>query len=297
MTRIATPPVQGEAIRLPDGRRLGYAQYGDPDGLPVFYFHGTPGSRLERPPDPAMKASSGMRLLVAERPGYGLSDFHPRRSLLDWPDDVTALAEALELERFAVLGVSGGGPHAAACAYRIPERLTGVALVSSLAPVRRPGGMAGLPLVMRLAFTVGRIVPGLLRPLIWCFSHPGRNPRSFVRQGARRLGPSDRAVLARPEVESLLAQDFAEAARQGVRGYAQDVKLFSRPWGFPLEGIGVPVYLWHGGDDRLTPPHMGRYLAGTIPGAQATFLEGEGHFLVLDHLEEIASSLVAASRP
>src|SRR3954465_14232198 len=122
-------------IRLRDGRRLGYAEWGGLGGPPVLYFHGWPGSRLEgRLADEAARGE-GVRLIALDRPGMGLSDYQPRRRLVDWPDDVLQLATALGLERFAVLGISGGGPYAAVCAWKLPEQLTRAEIVSSLAPL------------------------------------------------------------------------------------------------------------------------------------------------------------------
>jgi pimeloyl-ACP methyl ester carboxylesterase len=122
-----------KCITFRDGRTLAYAEYGDPDGKLVFYFHGTPGSRLEHHSDDAIARERGARIITADRPGYGHSDFQPHRTFLDWPDDVVQLADALEIERFAVCGWSGGTPHAAACAYKIPDRLTNVCLFSGTA--------------------------------------------------------------------------------------------------------------------------------------------------------------------
>ncbi|MBU1879209.1 MAG: alpha/beta hydrolase, partial [Chloroflexi bacterium] len=125
-------PVPDDCILLPDGRRLSYAEYGDPAGAPVFLFRGTPSSRLACHPDDTIATDLGARVIVTERPGFGRSDFQPGRTLLDWPADVVALADALGLDRFAIVGTSGGGPHAAACAYRIPQRLTLAAIVSGV---------------------------------------------------------------------------------------------------------------------------------------------------------------------
>src|SRR4051794_20731127 len=121
-------------LRLSDGRRLAYCEYGSPAGKPVLYFHGWPGSRLEaKLADPVAKKFNA-KIIAIDRPGFGMSDFKPNRTLLDWPLDVCELADALGLDRFAVVGVSGGGPYALACARRIPERLTSVAVICGVGP-------------------------------------------------------------------------------------------------------------------------------------------------------------------
>lgn len=289
---VLPAPLEGQ-ITLPDGRLLSYAEYGNPAGRPVFYFHGTPGSRLERAPLPAGSRPGPVRLIVPDRPGYGRSSFSRRRRLLDWPGDVENLADALGLSQFAVVGVSGGGPHAAVCAYALPHRLTGVALVSSLAPTDRPGGLDGLGKWTRAAFRFGRYLPWLLSPLIARLADPRKSAASFETGPWPNLCPSDQEILARPNVGRMLAQSFRESARQGVRAYAQDVAVFAHSWGFDLADIVPMVYLWHGDSDAILPPHMGYYLAANIPRALFTEVRGGGHFMVIDLLEQVFVALAS----
>ena len=128
-----------QSIQLRNGRRLAYALYGKPDGTPVFHFHGHPGSRLEGKLADRAARRLGVRLIVADRPGMGFSDYQPQRRLLDWPDTLVELADVLGIERFAVQGTSGGGPYALACAFRIPERLTACGVIAGLAARGRRG--------------------------------------------------------------------------------------------------------------------------------------------------------------
>jgi pimeloyl-ACP methyl ester carboxylesterase len=122
--------VGSESVELNDGRRIGYAVYGATDGRPVMFFSGTPGSRLDARVGGAGAVADqrGVRLVVVERPGYGLSDRKPGRRVVDWPDDVRQVADRLGLERFSAYGYSGGGPHALACAARLGDRVTAVAV-------------------------------------------------------------------------------------------------------------------------------------------------------------------------
>jgi pimeloyl-ACP methyl ester carboxylesterase len=165
-------------IRLPDGRALGYAEHGDPQGKPVIFFTGAPSSRFLHPPTEPTEAL-GARLIVLERPGFGLSDFQPRRTLLDWPDDVAAAVDALGIERFAVAGISAGAPYAAACAYKIPRRLTRVAIISGVGPMDTPEAIEEMPRVRQLGTRVARTAPWLLTPILWLVSNPHRNPERF----------------------------------------------------------------------------------------------------------------------
>ncbi len=160
-----------DTLQLNDGRSLGYAEFGDPGGKPVFFFHGTPGSRLFRPPDEITR-KIGVRLITADRPGYGLSTFQPGRRILDWPADIAQLASHLGIHKFAVSGHSGGGPYVAACAYAIPERLTVAAVLSGAGPADSPGARRGMTSMNKFGVTVGPFLPWpLWHLLVWVLYH------------------------------------------------------------------------------------------------------------------------------
>lgn len=280
-------------LRLPDGRLLGYAEYGDPAGAPLFFFHGTPGSRLAGRAGAEAAAQGGVRLVAPDRPGFGLSDFQPGRRLVDWPGDVVALADALDIDRFAVAGVSGGGPCAAACAWKIPERLTAVGLISGVGPVEEPAATEGMSRNNRLIFGLGRRAPWLLRPPMAAMGWLARrSPQRMLDQMLSDVPEADRRIVERDDVRAIFADDLPEAFRQGARGAAYEFALYTRPWGVPLEQIGIAVHLWQGEADVNVPPSMGRYLAATIPDCRARFIPGAGHFWLFDHLEEIFATLV-----
>lgn len=281
-----------QTIRLPSGRLLGYAEYGDPLGRPVFYFHGTPGSRLLHP-DEEVTRGLGARLILLERPGFGLSEFQPGRTLLDWPDDVTGAAGKLGFDRFAVVGISGGGPYAAACASKIPDRLTAAAMVSSGGPIDMPGAAAGMPWVRRIGAMIGHKAPWLLRPLIWLFQNPHRNPSRFFERYTAHNPEPDRHLLNQPEFRKMLEASYAEATRQGIRGFAWEVRIFTQPWDFRLEDIRMTVDLWHGNRDTSTPLPMAQRMADTLPSCRARFLAGEGHFLLFKRWSEILAPLIS----
>jgi pimeloyl-ACP methyl ester carboxylesterase len=281
----------GEQIRLQDGRSLGYAEYGDPGGKPVFFFQGTPSSRLLHP-DESITAALGARLIMLDRPGFGLSSFQPGRRLLDWPNDVVDVAGQLGFERFAVVGISGGGPYVAACARRIPERLVAAAMVSSMAPVDVPGSTKGMPPIRRAGAYIGRHTPRLVRPLVWLTSNPRRDPDRFFKRNTAHNPLADQELLARPEFRDMLMASYAEATRAGIQGYAWEVRIIARPWGFRLKDIPIEVHLWHGEEDTSTPLAMARYMAGAIPRCRARFLPGEGHFLLFTHWGEILTTLL-----
>jgi pimeloyl-ACP methyl ester carboxylesterase len=191
---------------LPDGRRLAYAEYGAPAGTPVFFFQGTPSSRLMHP-DEDVTRDLGVRLIMADRPGFGLSDPKPGRTLLDWPDDVVALADALGIDRFGAVGVSGGGPYTAACAYRIPHRLTAAAIVGGSGPVDMPGTLAGSARERHIGYVVARHAPWLLRLVIAAGAQPAAQPlpvSGAVR--SRRRGSRSRHHGAAGDARDVRAQ-------------------------------------------------------------------------------------------
>ena len=285
-------------IRLRDGRALGYAEFGDPGGRPIFDFHGNPSSRLgSRLIDEAAR-QAGARLIGVDRPGIGLSDHKPDRRLLDWPDDVAQLADALGIDRFPVMGGSGGGPSALACAYGLPDRLTAVAVLFGPRPLDAWGATAGWSPAMRVQAFLGRhgplaVIDLIMKALSLAMQS---NAEKAMADMIRDLPAADREVMSRPGVTQLGIDAIRDAFRTGSRGPALDYALSMRPWGFRVQDIRVPVYLWHGEADTTVPPAMGRYLAGAIPNCRARFIPNEGHYSLLpNHAGEIITTLLAAA--
>jgi pimeloyl-ACP methyl ester carboxylesterase len=284
-----------QMIRLRDGRTLAFAEWGDPAGRPVVMFHGTPGTRLTRPSDETPLHTRGVRLLTMDRPGYGLSDPHPGRRLLDWPADVAALADALGLEHFPIVGVSGGGPHALACAAALPTRVAAVALVGGPAPMDQPGVQTDMLRINRLAVRLADRLPA------WTAAWPTRlgsrvmhrYPLLTMRVIAAPAAAPDRAALTSPLGVAESIQTIEEAFRRGTRGLIDDISVLSHPWGFAPADIRVPVYLWQGMLDRNVPVGSGRYLADSIPTCRrSVFCSTEGHELLHTHWPEILDALM-----
>ena len=279
-------------IRLRDGRWLGFAEYGDPRGVPLFAFHGTPGSRLMAEAAHGPARACGVRLIAPDRPGFGLSSGRVARQIGDWPQDLAELADALEIPRFGVVGVSGGGPYALACAWRLPERLSVVASVSGIAPIADAGRLPGLDRQHHAVLAVGRRAPWVgsalmaLAGLAW-----RRYPDGMYRRLQAWAPRADHAVLARPEVASSMIAGVREAFRQGSRGAADELRLFIRPWGFPLEQIALPVHVWHGARDTLVPCVAAQRLADSIPDRRVEIVPDGGHYLVYDMLDRLLAML------
>jgi pimeloyl-ACP methyl ester carboxylesterase len=282
-----------QTLTLPNGRKLSYAEYGDPLGQPGFYFHGHPGSRLEAELAHKPALERGLRIIAIDRPGYGRSDFQPNRRILDWPGDVAAAADALGIDTFAVLGASGGGPYALACGFALARRVTRVGVVSGVGPYNLPHATDGMRWQNRLGFQLGARWPWLASLIMRSMSRQvRRSPERTVDAVAAAMSGADAEAVQRPDVRTLLAADLKEAFRQGHRGPALDVVLLGRPWGFALEAIGVPVLLWQGEADVLVPPGMARLMAQRIPNCRAQFFPGEGHLLVLQHMAQILDEFI-----
>jgi pimeloyl-ACP methyl ester carboxylesterase len=284
-----------QRIRLGDGRVLGFAEYGRPDGAPVFYLHGWPSSRLEPYAMRAQCSELGVRLIAPDRPGLGISDFHPGRSISDFAHDVSSLADHLKLNCFAVLGVSGGGPYAAACAAMLSSRVTNALLVCSVGPADSPDATKGMVAVNRWLLATARRFPrvaqcvaGLCLRAIW-----RKGNQAIPKQIELRLPPSDRKALESDGLRRALTDASIEALRNGVRGAAADGLLYGKNWGFSLADIRVPVFLWHGEADVIVPPTMGHFLAENIPGCRASFYPEDGHFsLPYNRLRDILTAAI-----
>lgn len=268
-------------IVLLDGRRLAYAQFGQPRGRPVFYFHGFPGSRLEAASADHAALQAGVRLIAVDRPGYGASDPHPRRRLVDWPETIAQLAERLALADFAVAGYSGGAPFALACGARLGRRVSAVAVLCGLGPPETQIDVPGMMWHNRMGLAIARKTPFLVRPLLTLGGRLLSRAAPLAIANLRRHSPAcDRLALDDPTFRANLERSFREAFRQGGRGAIADGEIYGRGWGFEAGEIVAPIRLWHGAEDRVLPPAMARRLAAWMPGCRAELLAGEGHFSI-----------------
>jgi pimeloyl-ACP methyl ester carboxylesterase len=285
-----------DMVTLPDGRQVAYLDGGDPAGYPVLGLHGTPGCRLNRLPDDAVYARTGVRYVTTDRAGYGQSSRHRGRSVADEAADVRAVADALGLDRFSVVGGSGGGPHALACAALLGDRVDRVACQSGLAPIG-DGGMgrdewlAGMSDEIALELAWANAGEAVLEAEMR--SAQAQMEQRLISDPASLLGvgmsDGDRQVLARPEVIAAFTRIVAEQAAHGVGGSIDDTLAFHRPWSFDLSAITVPVLLTYGLQDVSCPPGHGRWLARHLPTALVIEDETGGH-LPQDIEAEVATT-------
>jgi pimeloyl-ACP methyl ester carboxylesterase len=299
-TKISDMEHTQQTFQLPDGRTLGYAEYGDPHGKPLFYFHGWPSSRVEFAGlnGDEIARQLHLRVVAPDRPGFGLSTYQPHHKFIDWPQDVSQLAEHLGFERFAVLGYSASSPYTLACAYALADRLTAVGVISGVAqPFSSPGATTGMPTIM--LWTTARIHPRLT----WLLFNMMRKtlataPRDQLPASAKQamMAETDFAYLkAHPQVFAANMAGGAEALRQGGLGPAEAAALYWKPWGFRLEDIRTKVHIWHGEEDLNAPfAAHGKVFAEKLPNAGAKFYAGEGHIsLIHKYLKIMMETLVA----
>ena len=236
-------------------------------------------------------------IIAIDRPGVGRSDFQPARAILDWPIDVIELADALELERFAIAGISGGGPYALACALKIPTRISLVAVISGVGPPQAfDPAVQVSPLHRRLLYLC-RIAPWSIGALFGITAWELRHHSDWcLSRISKSLCEPDRLALSRYEVKSMVVASVQESIRNGTRGPIWEGKLYTRPWGFELQDISKLIYLWHGERDLMVPLSVGSFQAKNLPNCIAKFYPDEGHFsLITNHMREFFDVLTASS--
>ncbi|MFF5767655.1 alpha/beta fold hydrolase [Streptomyces tanashiensis] len=276
----------GHPVRTDDGRLLVAEEWGDPSGTPVVLFHGTPGTRLGTLLPGLASQHPGFRFLAYDRPGYGESQRAPGRRVADAARDTAAVADAFGIERFAVVGRSGGGPHALACAALLPERVRAATVLVGLAPPDATGldWQAGMtPFNVReyglaRARLDGRDPDGLEQDLAARAAVLRRDPVRLLDDLRAELSPHDLPVVEDPRVRTVLLRTYQEALRVSHHGWLDDCLAFVSPWGLDLTSITAPVLLWHGLDDAFSPVAHTRWLAGRIPGAEPVVVPDAGHF-------------------
>jgi pimeloyl-ACP methyl ester carboxylesterase len=280
------PPVQ--TIRVESGRSVGYYEYGDPAGTPLFVLHGVPacGAGFAWADEPARER--GLRVIAPDRPGIGLSDPLPRRAVVEYTAELLAVADAFGFDRFGVLGYSGGGPYACALAHGASERLTAVGVAAGMGQVGVWAQTNDFETTDARFLDMSRERPLLARTILRAVSGMAKlSPKQSVATFAKELSPSDREVLdgfGEPRAAMAL---FTHAFLRGARGVFDDYSTLSGPWGFDVEEIAVPLPVWQGDADTMVPIAHAHALVERVPNASLTVFPGEGHLAPVTHVAEI----------
>jgi pimeloyl-ACP methyl ester carboxylesterase len=289
--------VRDDILALPDGRELAYTVIGvpggtgTPDGPVVCYQHGAPGGRRELLGLDDAFSTAGICVVTPDRPGYGGSTPHAGRTTAGWADDVAALADHLGAERFAVIGLSSGGPYAVACAALLGERLVGAVVAAGNTDMSWPAARDGY-LDSELAIMALDDPDDAVARCVELYGHDGAG---FF-DGEMDLGPTDNAWLAIASNSTALFAAMDEAFRQGVVGYAHDIWVQGRAWTFDPSTITCPVIVAHGEDDRLVPVAHSHHTASLIPGAEMRSITGVGHLSLVDEFPTLAGEIVRRDR-
>lgn len=275
-------------VKRDDGRVLGFAEFGDPDGLVVLGFHGVPGTRLMFRPTAAAAKRLGMRVIAPDRPGYGLSEPQPGRQLADWLDDVATLVKHLNIDEFSLVGISGGGPFATLTAAHFGDRVKALGLVSPMGPVAEVYNSIEMSKLQQRFFLQ---LPNREKLVKWGTSGAHAvfrlAPEMSYDLAVRTLPPADREILQQPNIKAHVIEDVHESLTFDGAGARSDLVIFSQPWGVDYSCITARSILWQGLDDTIVPIGAAVALAKMIPGCRLVELEGEGHFWGLKSVDEI----------
>lgn len=282
-----------QTIELNGGRILGFAEYGDLKGKPIFHFNGSGGSRLERPADLSMLTEIGIRYISTDRPGHGISTPQHDRELLDWPDDVAKIADHLGIDKFHVLGWSAGGAHALVCAFRMPERVISGAIVSGLAPPDRPNPFEGYEGFMKLMMILGRKFPKLVYAFRSIAAKQINKPGSQVGDKfVKSLPEVDQKPFENSEIKEMLIADIKEGYKQGGRGPARDDIIINFPWKFDIREIQTRFDIWQGDLDKNVPVNQGKYQSELMPNNRFHLVKNSGHMFLLNEWKHVLSELI-----
>jgi pimeloyl-ACP methyl ester carboxylesterase len=275
-------------LTLSSGKQVSFDEYGDLHGKPVFLLHGWPGSRLQGERLQKLCKVMGIRLICPDRPGFGHSEFDSNRALLGYAKNVEEIANNLDIKRFSIMGVSGGGPYAAACAYTLEKRLHKVGIIVGLAPTSISGVLQGMAPINKATWYLYHYVPGLIYASSFLqYIRKWILPKST----SGSLASSADKKLVDEKLGLLIARNRAEAFRQGILGAAHDLKLYTHDWGFDVSQINVPVFLYYGALDKNVSVKMGEYYHEHIRGSVLKVYPDAGHLVLDMYAKEILSDL------
>lgn len=291
---IDRPKLEGN-IAVGEDRQIGFAEFGNPQGRAVFWLHGTPGARRQIPTEArSFAARKNIRLIGIDRPGIGSSTPHQYENVLGFTDDLRTIADTLGINRFAVIGLSGGGPYTLATAAAMPDRVVMAAVLGGVAPLIGEDGISSglmelakiVRPIIEVADTPIRWVAGSLIKLIGPFGSPALDLYA-------RISPDgDRNLLSRPEFKAMFLDDLLNGSRKQLAAPFADIVVFARDWGFRLEDIKVPVRWWHGDADHIVPYAHGQHAVARIADAEMYTLPGESHLAGLGVPEDILTKIL-----
>ncbi|HMS76406.1 alpha/beta hydrolase [Gordonia sp. (in: high G+C Gram-positive bacteria)] len=295
MMEVERPKIEG-SIKVGDDRRMGFAEWGEPGGRTFFWLHGTPGARRQIPLQArAYAAEKGFRLLGLDRPGVGASTAYRYKSVSEFPNDLITVADALDIDEFAVIGLSGGGPYTLATASAFPDRVVAAGILGGVAPTVGPErigggamelGVRAAPLVRVAGAPIGQVLSSILS-----VAKPFGGPA--VKLYGLTTTKADREALNRPEFSAMFLDDLIFGGRRQMTAPFSDILAFASDWGFQVSDIKVPVRWWHGDDDHIIPFSHGEHMVSLLPDAKLYPLPGDSHLSTLHQATDIIDELNA----
>ena len=277
-------------IQLSDGKRMCYAEYGKPDGIPVLLFHGNPGVRLSWGLYPDFPYLDNIRIIAPDRPGYGKTDY--KKNALDkWPDDILELTEHLNIKKFHLFAPSGGGPYALACAWKIPERLLSVGLFGNVGPFHEDS-VTGVNKPVKLLWKVANPLFGLIKLQNRIMANMARkNPSKLAELlSDLELSENDKKITEKPEIQKIFSAVFPESYLQNGIGSAYDVTL-PKNWNIPLNEIRTKITIWQAEDDCLVGK-MAEYTSKQLPNSDLIKIPKVGHFWIMENMKTVLNKLI-----
>ena len=294
MKNVARPALEG-TVAVRDGRRLSFAEYGNPRGAAIVWMHGTPGARRQIPLEArAYALANDLRIIGIDRPGIGSSTPHLYPNVGGWTGDLELLLDALAIDTCRLIGLSGGGPYALAAGANLPQRVHGVGVLGGVAPTAGPdaaeGGIIQLavhaaPLLQVARVPLGIALTGVTR-LVKPLAGTGLDLYAAVQP------PGDKNLLSRPEFKAMFLDDLLHGSRFQTSAPISDLVLFTREWGFSLADVSVPVRWWHGDEDHIVPFRHGQHVVDRLPDATIKTIDGESHLGGLGIAEEVITTLM-----
>ena len=291
---IARPKLEGN-IAVGDDRQIGFAEFGDPQGRAIFWLHGTPGARRQIPMDARVYAEQRqIRLIGIDRPGIGSSTPYQYDTVFAFAEDLRTIADTLGVDKFEVIGLSGGGPYALACAAAMPDRVVAAGVLGGVAPVRGAdaigGGVSTLVTVAAQVIEVAGAPIRLAASGLIRLIRPVAEPALYA---YARISPeADRRLLVRPEFKAMFLDDLLNGSRKQLAAPFADIVVFARDWGFRLDEVKVPVRWWHGDRDHIVPFEHGQHVVSRLPDAELSHVPGESHLAGLGRAEEIMDTMI-----
>ena len=277
MIEIDKPNNHEDMIKLNNGRTIGLAEYGAIHGKPVFYFHGFPGSRIEIAHYDEAAKFMGLRIISLDRPGMGLSSFDTQRTILSWVDDVVTVADKLNINKFSVLGHSGGAPFVVACAYKIPDRINSAVIVSGMAPLEELTTKKGSTVSQNLVANLIKFFPSITNLMMHMTKKMIANPEKLNKQLVKQLPDVDKVILQDNKIQKEIINSLQESFKNGTSGPAQEMRLLFNAWGFNLRKVETPLVIWHGNKDKQAPICHAMAYKELVQNSTLHILENQGH--------------------